>query len=639
MAMDIDSIFAEAGDFGRQQKKYVLIINLVHLYLAVNVFQYAIVAKNVDFYCVSAIGTELPLNTCPGADAVSSENDGTCSHFCYPHQQVFINDTCSKTDAIKTSKKGLMDPGLVADQESKGMPITQAIISTNTSIISEWNLVCERSWLKPLTMSVFMFSLLLGTATFGSFSDTIGRKPVLIFVTISLIACDAVCSFVQTFELYCLFRGVCGYFLGGNVTVSYVLYYELIGTSRRNLAGFLMQSFYALGIMLVAAMGYTVSGWRHLTLVTALLGIPIALTLFYLPESPRWLVTKARYEQADAVMTQIIQGNGGQYRDSYRQTPPAQSLAEEDDDLPALDLSYKGTGGGGGGGKDDSRRHLAELFRIKETRQMFMSSLLAWFVCGLGYYVLTFASAFGSDKHNFYSSLALSGLVEIPAGGLAMFMMGYSRRVTVSLTLVSWGLVGLISPLSIALPQLRSTFIFYCKSCASAAFCLLFVCTSEVLPTQIRNTGVALASVSARVGCIMAPFFYRINADVPEVSCSFIGIIALIAGLLWVYFIPETVNKALPESIQDVIKLKNETQPVKEVLYNFCCCQGGSPGGSSDQVEVQYSMLNQSDKDVFGKENFDNVNFDYDDFNSSSEDEISAVTGPNKGGNQAKSIA
>ena len=90
-------------------------------------------------------------------------------------------------------------------------------------------------------------------------------------------------------------------------------------------------------------------------------------------------------------------------------------------------------------------------------------------------------------RHNFYSSLALSGLVEIPAGGLAMFMMGYSRRVTVSLTLVSWGLVGLISPLSFALPQLRSTFIFYCKSCASAAFCLLFVCTSEVLPTQVYD--------------------------------------------------------------------------------------------------------------------------------------------------------
>ena len=53
MAMDIDSIFADAGDLGRQQMKYLAIINVVHLYLAVNVFQYAIVAKNVDFYCIT----------------------------------------------------------------------------------------------------------------------------------------------------------------------------------------------------------------------------------------------------------------------------------------------------------------------------------------------------------------------------------------------------------------------------------------------------------------------------------------------------------------------------------------------------------------------------------------------------------
>ena len=50
--MDIDSIFAEVGDFGRQQQLYVAIINLVHLYLAINVFQYAIVARDVDFHCL-----------------------------------------------------------------------------------------------------------------------------------------------------------------------------------------------------------------------------------------------------------------------------------------------------------------------------------------------------------------------------------------------------------------------------------------------------------------------------------------------------------------------------------------------------------------------------------------------------------
>ena len=143
--------------------------------------------------------------------------------------------------------------------------------------------------------------------------------------------------------------------------------------------------------MLVATLGYFITGWRHVTLTTALLGLPIALTMFYLPESPRWLVTKRRYEQADAVMTQIITGNGSRYKDAYRQTPPAQSLAEEDDEPEQLDLNYK-TGGG------SSHSHMSEVFGNRVTRDMFLSSLCGWFVCGLGYYVLTFASAFGADK-------------------------------------------------------------------------------------------------------------------------------------------------------------------------------------------------------------------------------------------------
>ena len=103
------------------------------------------------------------------------------------------------------------------------------------------------------------------------------------------------------------------------------------------------------------------------------------------------------------------------------------------------------------------------------------------------------------------------------------------------------------------------------------------------------------------------------------------------------------MGKSLPESISDVIKLKNETLPVKEVMSK--CCQRSESGGSSE--DIQYSMLNQSDTDVFGKENFDNVNFDYDDFNSSDE-EISTVRGAKSATNsneqskmadQAKSIA
>ena len=100
----------------------------------------------------------------------------------------------------------------------------------------------------------------------------------------------------------------------------------------------------------------------------------------------------------------------------------------------------------------------------------------------------------------------------------------------------------------------------------------------------------------------------------------------------------------MPESIADVIKLKNETPPVRDVLWKSCCQRDES----NSSEDVRYSMLNQSDSaDAnFGKENFDNVNFDYDDFNSSDE-EISTVLPTTNGSDskedtkadQAKSIA
>ena len=39
--------------------------------------------------------------------------------------------------------------------------------------------------------------------------------------------------FFDSFELYCFFRGVCGYFCGGFVLALFVLYNELLGSSKR----------------------------------------------------------------------------------------------------------------------------------------------------------------------------------------------------------------------------------------------------------------------------------------------------------------------------------------------------------------------------------------------------------------------
>ena len=112
-------------------------------------------AKAPDYPCIDPAlpcfldtGNELALNTCPEAEA-----GGPCSSFMYSTNTFNGNISRIKTDVGKSRP---------ADEESRGAGITHAKDSIHTSILSEWNLICDRSWLKPLTMSVFMLSLLLG---------------------------------------------------------------------------------------------------------------------------------------------------------------------------------------------------------------------------------------------------------------------------------------------------------------------------------------------------------------------------------------------------------------------------------------------------------------------------------------------
>ena len=69
MGMSIDEIFAEVGELGRQQWKYLTLINILHIYFPFYMLQYTFVARNVDFYC--NLNTSSPLD---GVSSTLSEN-------------------------------------------------------------------------------------------------------------------------------------------------------------------------------------------------------------------------------------------------------------------------------------------------------------------------------------------------------------------------------------------------------------------------------------------------------------------------------------------------------------------------------------------------------------------------------------
>jgi MFS family permease len=127
--MNIDEVFSHIGELGKQQLRYSLLLSILGMYGAQIMLQYTFVGHDMSFICKLENGSKL-VDECPNGET------SKCAEI--------IFDT-----------------------------------SDTSSINSEWNLVCDRTWLSPLTMSLFMSGVMIGSLILGAVADAVGRKKTL----------------------------------------------------------------------------------------------------------------------------------------------------------------------------------------------------------------------------------------------------------------------------------------------------------------------------------------------------------------------------------------------------------------------------------------------------------------------------
>jgi len=149
---------------------------------------------------------------------------------------------------------------------------------------------------------------LVGALVFGGLAERFGRLRVLLFTILLFTAMDVACLLAWSAWSMIAFRFLQGIGTGGEVPVASAYVNEFIGAKRRGRFFLLYEVIFPVGLMFAGAVGYflvPLYGWRAMFLVglvPAILTIPLR---WFMPESPRWLASKGRLREADAVVTQL----------------------------------------------------------------------------------------------------------------------------------------------------------------------------------------------------------------------------------------------------------------------------------------------------------------------------------------------
>jgi MFS transporter, putative metabolite:H+ symporter len=156
-----------------------------------------------------------------------------------------------------------------------------------------------------MIMSAGYVGQLFGAVLFGSLAEKIGRLKTLFITIVLFVSMDMACLFAWSAASMMVFRFLQGVGTGGEVPVASAYINEFIGAEKRGRFFLLYEVIFPIGLMFAGMAGYflvPIYGWKAMFIVGLIPSVLTILLRWLMPESPRWLASKGRPAEADAVV-------------------------------------------------------------------------------------------------------------------------------------------------------------------------------------------------------------------------------------------------------------------------------------------------------------------------------------------------
>ncbi|XP_033934763.1 solute carrier family 22 member 6-A-like [Pseudochaenichthys georgianus] len=391
-----------------------------------------------------------------------------------------------------------------------------------------------------MIQTIYMGGVLTGAIVYGGLSDRYGRRSVLIwsYLQLGVLGCSS--AFLPSYSTYCAFRFLSGMAVSGVILNGFCLKVEWIPTKQRTLVGTLTSFFFTFGQMILAGLAYWLRDWRKLQLVVCLPQFLFFSYSWWFSESARWLVLNRRSEDALKSLHRVARVNGKKdIEDKLTLEVLHSHMKKEIDSSRSTFTAY-------------------DLLRTRQMRRISICLLVVWFATSFAYYGLAMdLQKFGVS---IYQIQLIFGAMDFPAKLLALGMLSYlGRRVSQATCLFVSALFIFANILVPAdMQTVRTTLACLGKCFTSASFTTVYLYTGELYPTVLRQTGLGFVSTMARVGSMAAPAVLILDEVLPALPSIVYGGAAVLASV-FACFLPETLNKPLPDTIEDVEENGSET--------------------------------------------------------------------------------
>jgi MFS family permease len=378
-----------------------------------------------------------------------------------------------------------------------------------------------------LAGTIYLAGAILGALVFGYLTDRLGRKRLFTVTLAVYLVGAALSALAWSFWSFVLFRFITGMAIGGEYSAINSAVDELVPARVRGRVDLAINGSYWIGAILGAGCSIVALnllpawlGWRVLFALGAVVGVGMIIARRYVPESPRWLMSHGRAQEADEIMTSI--------EARVHAVPPAHNL-------PHITIY------------PDARRGFSGM--LSETLRLYKSRALL----GL---VLIASQAFFYNGISFTYPLVLHQYFGVPAEDVGVYVLllaipnflgplllgslfdTVGRRCMISATYTISGILIMVTQFLFLRGQLTAitqtwlwgiSFFF-----ASAAASSGYLTVSEVFPLEMRALAIAFFyALGTAIGGLGAPAAFGALLETGQPEMLFYGY--LFGALLMIF--------------------------------------------------------------------------------------------------------